>query len=115
MAAVLAVGESAVLSHFSAALLWELIDRAPPSIHVLVPGQGTRRRSGLVIHRTRHLPPEHRIERSGIPVTTVGRTLLDLAAMLPPKRLRFAVEAADRLGLLDVPALVGFCDTSAAS
>ena len=103
----------AVLSHLSAALLWELIDRDVSSIHVLVPGRGSRRRPGIVIHRTRELAPEHRTEWSGIPVTTVGRTLLDLAAMLPTQRLRFAVEAADRRGRLDVPALVALCDGSA--
>ena len=113
MAAVLAGGAEAVLSHLSAALLWELIDRDVSSIHVLVPGRGSRRRPGIVIHRTRELAPEHRTERSGIPVTTVGRTLLDLAAILPTQRLRFAVEAADRRGRLDVPVLVALCDDSA--
>ena len=113
MAAVLAAGAEAVLSHLSAALLWELIDRDVSSIHVLVPGRGSRRRPGIVIHRTRELAPEHHTEWSGIPVTTVGRILLDLAAMLPTQRLRFAVEAADRRGLLDVPVLVALCDDSA--
>lgn len=112
MAAVLAAGGDAVLSHLTAALLWKLIDRAGSLIHVLVPGRGDRRRSGLVIHRTRHLPPEHRFEIDGIPVTSIDRTLLDLAAMLTPGRLRYAVEAADRRGLLDVPALVALCDAS---
>ena len=82
MAAVLAAGAEAVLSHLSAALLWELIDRDVSSIHVLVPGRGSRRRPGIVIHRTRELAPEHHTEWSGIPVTTVGRTLLDLDLVL---------------------------------
>lgn len=112
MAAVLAVGEGAVLSHLSAALLWGIVDRAVQVIHVLAADGGSRDRPGLVIHRSRHLPPEHRTERDGIPVTTVARTLLDLAALLPPKRVRYAVEAADRDGLLDVPALVALCDVS---
>ncbi len=110
MAAVLACGETAVLSHISAALLWGLVDRASSLIHVLVPGRGSRSRPGLVIHRTRRLPADHRTERDGIPVTTPHRTLLDLATLLPPERLRFAVEAADRAGLLDVRALLALCD-----
>lgn len=112
MAAVLAVGEGAVLSHLSAALLWGIVDRAGGLIHVLAADSGSRARSGLVIHRTRHLPPGHRLEIDGIPVTSIDRTLLDLAAMLTPGRLRYAVEAADRRGLLDVPALIELCDAS---
>ncbi|HET6832163.1 MAG TPA: DUF559 domain-containing protein [Solirubrobacterales bacterium] len=112
MAAVLAAGEGALLSHLSAALLWGIVDRVSGLIHVLAADGGSRTRPGLIIHRTRHLPPEHCTERDGIPVTTVARTLLDLAAMLPPRRLRFVVEAADRNGLLDMPALVALCDSS---
>lgn len=110
MAAVLACGEASVLSHLTAALLWRLLDRAEGVIHVLIPEGGSRSRPGLVIHRTRRLPAEHRTERDGIPVTTPERTLLDLATMLPPERLRFAVEAADRASLLDVPFLIRLCD-----
>jgi hypothetical protein len=109
MAAVLACGETSLLSHISAALLWELIDRSSSLIHVLVPGRGSRSRPGIVIHRTRRIPDEHRTERDGIPVTTPARTLLDLAGLLPPERLRFAVEAADRRRLLDIHALVALC------
>ncbi len=112
MAAVLACGEGSLLSHITAALLWGFVDRAPPSIHVLVPGRGSRSRPGIVIHRARRLPAEHGTEREGIPVTTPHRTLLDLAGVLPPERLRFALEAADRAGLLHVPALVTLCDES---
>lgn len=113
MAAVIATGEGAVLSHLSAALLWGIIDRRGWLIHVLAAGGGSRARPGLAIHRTRHLPPEHRMEIDGIPVTSLHRTLLDLASMLPRKRLRYAVEAADRFGLLDVAALVALCEASA--
>lgn len=112
MAAVLAVGGYAVLSHISAALLWGIVDRGGGLIHVLAADGGSRARSGLVIHRTRHLPPGHRTELDGIPVSSLRRTLLDLAAMLSPERLRYPVEAADRLGLLDVRAVVALCDGS---
>ncbi|MBA2522588.1 MAG: DUF559 domain-containing protein [Solirubrobacterales bacterium] len=112
MAAVLTSAEAAVLSHLSAGLLWGILDRAGGHIHVLVAGPSSHRRPGLVMHRTRHLPLEHRAECHAIPVTTPLRTLLDLAAILHPTRLRFAVEAADRLNLLDVPSLNAMCDAS---
>lgn len=109
MAAVLACGEASVLSHITAAILWGFVDRAGHLIHILVADGGSRHRPGIVIHRTRRLPPEHRTERDGIPVTTPHRTLIDLAGMLASERLRFAVEAADRAGLLDVPGLADEC------
>lgn len=115
MAAVLAAGEGALLSHFSAGLLWGIIDRDPGVIHTLVESVSGHRRRGLRMHRTRHLPDEHRHEIDGIPVTSLNRTLLDLASVLPPERLRFAVEGAARLprrDRLDVAALVRLCDAS---
>jgi hypothetical protein len=45
-------------------------------------------------------------------VTSVHRTLLDCASVLPRRRLRYPVEVADRLGLLDVRELVALCDGS---
>ncbi len=112
MAAVLAGGEGAHLSHFTAGLLWELIDRFVAAVHIVVADGGSRARPGIVIHRTRNLPADHRTEHDGIPVTSAHRTLLDLASVLPSERLRFAVEAADRKRLLDVPGLVALCDAS---
>lgn len=110
MAAVLAAGEDSLLSHRPAGLHWGLIDRAPPMLEVVLAGPRTRYRPGIVIHRTRRMPDDHRAMRDGIPVTSPHRTLVDLAAVLPPRRLRFAVEAADRDGLLAVPDLVATCD-----
>lgn len=115
MAAVLAGGEGTLLSHFSAGLLWQILDRDVDLIHVLVVGASGHRRPGLAMHRTRDLAPEHRHEIDGIPVTSLHRTLLDLAAVLPPERLRFAVEGADRLPRrerLRVQSLVRLCDAS---
>lgn len=115
MAAVLAGGEGALLSHFSAGLLWKILDRDVDLIHVLVAGACAHRRPGLAMHRTRDLHSEHRHEIDGIPVTSLHRTLLDLAAVMPAERLRFAVEGADRLprkDRLDVPSLVRLCDAT---
>ncbi len=93
MAAVLACGPGAVLSHRSAAALWELIT-APAKIDVI--GSGNRR-NGMQLHRTRSLPREDRAVHLGIPVTSVTRTILDLKG----RYLKYAVEQADRQGLVD--------------
>jgi very-short-patch-repair endonuclease len=106
MAAVLACGEGAVLSHHSAAVLWGLRSSGAPAIDVTVPLHGPRRRPGdLRTHRSSLAGPSFATVRSGVPVTTVAWTLLDLAAVISRHRLRRAVEQADRLELLDVCAI----------
>jgi predicted transcriptional regulator of viral defense system/very-short-patch-repair endonuclease len=84
MAAVLAVGAGACLSHRSAACLWGLLPRRATGEEpqVLVTRLGVRQptRGGFRVHYTRSLPDRDRTERFGIPVTTPERTLLDLAA-----------------------------------
>ena len=109
LAAVLACGEHAVLSHRSAAALWHLAALELGRVDVLVPGRGSRSRPGIAIRRTRDLPPSEVTEIDGIPVTTVERTLLDLASIASTSQLRKAVAEADRLELLDVPSLVDLC------
>ena len=87
MAAVLACGEIAVLSHRSAAALWR-IRRAwlgPPEVTV-VEG-GSRGRPGLRIYRTTRLDPRETRRREGVPVTSPARTLLDLAAVTDERDL----------------------------
>jgi hypothetical protein len=81
-AGVLALGEGAVLSHFSAAALWGMV-RETAITEVIVPTQaGHTRRDGIVVHRQR-LPETHVTTCREIPVTTPMRTLLDLAAVAP--------------------------------
>ena len=95
MAAVLAVGWGAVLSHGAAGALLGL--RHSDSLEVTAP---TRRiRPGIRVHRSRVPSDETRVER-GIPVTDVSRTLLDLAAVLRPHQLQRAMNEAEvmRLG-----------------
>jgi predicted transcriptional regulator of viral defense system len=102
MAAMLACGPGAVLSHHSAAALWELLPRSDtgPRAEATAPTH-RRGRRGLVIHFARRLDRRDRTTRHGIPVTTVPRTLLDLAEVLPPRELERAFEEAQRLRLLD--------------
>lgn len=79
MAAVLASGSTALLSHRSAARLWRLIPGTWGPVEVTRPGK-CRPRVGIVAHRS-HLPADERAVVDGIPVTTVPRTILDLAAV----------------------------------
>lgn len=100
MAGVLFAGEGALLSHLPAAVLWEVLSSSSPAVHVTVPGRG-RTRAGLWIHHTRRLDPPDREQLDGIPVTSLPRTLMDIAAVVRPDRLERAVEQADRMGKLD--------------
>ena len=106
MAAVLASGENAVLSHQAAGELWHvrlltLRSGRRASIDVTVcGGRGARRRPGIVVHRSLTILNEEVTTREGIPVTTAARTLLDLAAVLPRRQLERAVDQAERLKTL---------------
>jgi very-short-patch-repair endonuclease/predicted transcriptional regulator of viral defense system len=105
MAAVLACGDGAVLSHECAGELWKIrqsrgaASRATP-IEVAIPcARGTRSRAGLIVHRLRTLRAGETTTRDGIPVTSPARTILDLASRLPRRQLERAVDEADRLKL----------------
>lgn len=100
MAAVLAGGEGAVLSHRSAAELWELLPRSRGPIQVTVPASsgGRRKRPGLRIHRSL-LPGSAATVRDRIPVTTPARTIADLRGCVPAAPLRKAIRAAEYRGL----------------
>lgn len=91
LAAVKACGNGAVLSHLSAAAMWELLPwdetRQPDVI-----ARSRRRIPGITTHRANKPPPSIRFDR--IPVTTPARTLADLSSMLPLKPLQRAVREA---------------------
>ena len=95
MAAVLASGEGAALSHFSAAVLWGMLS-SDGKIHVTAPSD--RKRPGLVVHRA-PLAPEDITERAGIAVTKPARTLIDLADIAPRRTLERALDEAEFLRL----------------
>ena len=97
MAAVLAVGPGAVLSHRSAAMLWGIRPSARSAIDVTV-DRKVRSREGIEVHRARLAPDEVTV-RDGIPVTTAARTLVDLAAVLRPDALNAAARQAEILRL----------------
>lgn len=104
MAAVLACGMDAALSHGSAAVLWGLLKPLDGPIHISIPTQRSRRsRRGIVLHRcpslARQEGPLLLTRREGIPVTTVPRTIEDLDGLLPPKLVRRAMRQAEFMGL----------------
>jgi very-short-patch-repair endonuclease len=105
MAAVVACGLRAALSHCSAAALWRILtwgDATQRSIHVTSPSD--HRRRGIVSHR-RHLREDETTSHLGIPVTTPACTLVDIAPDLSRHALEGAVSEADKLGLIDPEAL----------
>jgi very-short-patch-repair endonuclease len=107
MAAVLAGGEGAVISHRSAAVLWGLLAKDTQLVDVSVPGDGGRkRRKGIRIHRSRTLTPNLVTRRNGIPVTKPNRTIADLRHVASPKELRRAIRQAEVLGLPLGPEIV---------
>jgi very-short-patch-repair endonuclease len=106
MAAVLAAGEGAVLSHRDAAALWDLCPTPHGAIHVTVPGDpGRRRRPGLQIHRSVTLAHADTVVHRGIPVTTATRTIVDLARTTQGRRLEELIDRADFHGLVDFATL----------
>jgi hypothetical protein len=101
MAAVLACGPGAVLSHRTAAALWRVLP-ATSAIHVSMAQD--RRHPGIKPHR-RMLTPNDMTRRMNIPITSPTCTLIDVAPALTPHELEGAVNEADKLGLIDPEAL----------
>lgn len=101
LAAVLACGRGALLSHSSAAWLWGLVPTCAILIEVSVPTRG-HSRSPFRVHHAPALSKEDRVIREGIPVTALPRTLLDLAATIPDRRLERTIERSEQLGLFDL-------------
>ena len=98
LAAVLACGDDAVVSHRSAAALWGIRPSDAPRIDVTVSRtSGFRSTAAIIVHRPRLTAPA--LVRDGIPVTTAGQTLADLATALPRRQLESACEAAEALQL----------------
>jgi very-short-patch-repair endonuclease len=106
LAAVMACGPGAVLSHRDAAHLWELRLGYSGVIDVTVPSRAGRiTRRGIRTHRSGRLAPEEVTVRGGIAVTTVARTLLDLADVLDTQALRRAITEAEYRKHFDLTAI----------
>lgn len=101
MAAVLSLGPGAVLSHRSAAMLWGVRDDRRPSVDVTAPNRRGRAPRRIDAHRDDSLTPGDTGSIRGIPCTSLPRTLLDLAAVVPVWDLRRAISEAEVLRVLD--------------
>lgn len=100
MAAVLAMGGMAALSHRSAAELWGLLPPSTGSVDVSLPGRGgKRKREGIRIHRPLSLEPSEIASARDISVTSPARTLADLRSAVSGHEVRRATRQADYLGL----------------
>jgi very-short-patch-repair endonuclease len=114
MAAVLACGEGAVLSHESAAQLWEI--RKPPRkgpIHVSIPLCRRSSHDGIVVHRRSALTATDLTTHQNIPTTTPTATLIDLAATTTERRLEAAINEACNRDLTDPDPLVDAVEQTA--
>lgn len=99
IAAVLASGPEAVLSHWSAAHLWMIRPNSRTVIDVTVPRK-SRSWKGIRRHHS-SLPADERTVEEGIPVTTVPRTILDLAATEDADVIQNLLRESERLQLSD--------------
>ena len=94
MAAALACGRGALVSHYPATVLRGLLPGPVDTLEVTVVGRNARDRAGITVHRAAFLHPEDATSHHGIPVTSPARTLLDLATQATPRNLARAVEEA---------------------
>ena len=100
MAAVLAGGPHAVLSHLAAGTLWEIQRARSNRIDISVPLPAHPRCRDVVLHRRAAFSQNDVTEKNGIPVTTPICTLIDLATCLDRDRLESAINEADKLDLV---------------
>ncbi len=105
LAAVLAFGPRAVLSHRTAGVHWTILSSRQVKVDVTTHVSGQRHTRRIKAHRTRHLHEQDWTIKDGIPVTSVARTILDLAAILSPARLLDVIDDAVRAELFDLHAL----------
>lgn len=105
LAAVLACGPEAVLSHRSAGALWGIRADRCEDVDVIAPRRRGRSPAGIAAHRDGAVRPSDRTVVDLIPCTTVERTLLDLAAILSIHELRRALAEAEVLRVVDLVVL----------
>lgn len=108
LAAVLVCGPGAVLSHRSAAALWGIRDSAPGSVDVTVSHKSTP--SGRIRRHHAVLPDDEVTVYEGIPVTSVPRTIFDLAATSSVDRVEHDIRQVEYLRLYDRLSLVDMVD-----
>ena len=105
LAAVLACGRRAFVSHRSAAALWRLASMPAGEVDLTVVARSCRSREGMVVHRVRALAAADRGECRGIPVTGPARTVIDFAAVSNREEAERAIAEAFALKQLTEPQL----------
>jgi hypothetical protein len=105
MAAVLACGDGATLSHRSAAALWSIGRELPGRIDVSIRRRSDLRRRGIRVFCRETLPPREIGRHKGIPLTQPVQTLIDIATEVTPRELERAVNEADKCDRVDPEAL----------
>jgi hypothetical protein len=103
-AAVMFRGEGALISFQSAIWLWGMEEKLEIPVNVSVRGKG-RPQGAIGLHHCPALRDEDFATTERLPVTSVPRTLLDYASTAKRYRLEMAIDRADRLDLLDPPAV----------
>ena len=96
LSACLAAGKDAVASHRTAARVWGLIDDSSDCVEITVPRNVRPRLPKVIVHRLADLHVNQTTVRRRIPVTNPLRTMVDLAAVLPPDKVEDALDAGLR-------------------
>jgi hypothetical protein len=109
-AAWLACGPESAISHITAARDWA-IRQSTGRIHVSAP-RGCKGHQGLIVHRLRTLAADDVVQRDGYAVTSVARTILDMAPGQTPKTVAKWIHEAGVQGVLDYRDLVACCARS---
>jgi very-short-patch-repair endonuclease len=105
MAAVIACGADAVLSHSSAAALWRIGPEERGLVELSLPSLSRRRRPGLQIHQRPSLQERDATTEFGIPVTTPVQTLIDMALRLDRPGVERMINEADKYNVVHPPGL----------
>jgi predicted transcriptional regulator of viral defense system/very-short-patch-repair endonuclease len=105
LAAVLACGPGAVLSHRSAAALHELRRTERSKIDVTVPVRSSRQHRGIDLHRSTTLTERDTTVVNNIPCTTVARTQLDIAEVINERGVERLFDQAETMEVFDLRAL----------
>ena len=114
MAATLAGGPEAAVSHRAAAVLWRLDGPESAPVEITIPHGRETHREGVVCYRSRTLDPSDVTLRTGIPVTIVERTLVDVGRHWTDDAVEVAMESALRRGLTTTTALEAYLARSSA-
>jgi very-short-patch-repair endonuclease len=114
MAAVLACGDGAVLSHSSAAALWRIGGEQRTEVELSLPSQSHREVSGLRMHRRPSLNLQRDTTREyGIPVTSPIQTLIDMSLRIDRPGVERMINEADKYNVVHPPQIREALDSRA--